>query len=87
MKVQSVADALDAAVLLGAGPGGRIESHVEVCLGFWDRLRVLFGARVLVHVAVHTAGYPGPVVMSDSLVDVGSTYAFEEGSDTVEKIA
>jgi hypothetical protein len=52
------------------GEGG-IRSAVTVHLSFWDRVRVLFGARMVVYLDVRVEKDPGRMVSEESHVEVG----------------
>jgi hypothetical protein len=50
---------------------GGIRSAVTVHLSFWDRVRVLFGARMVVYLDVKVEKDPGRMVSEESHVAIG----------------
>ena len=58
----------DEAMLMGEGG---IRSAVTAHLSFWDRVRVLFGARMVVHLDVRVEKDPGRMVSEGSHVIIG----------------
>ena len=50
---------------------GGIRSAIIVHLSFWDRVRVLFGARMVVYLDVQVEKDPGRTVSEESHVAIG----------------
>jgi len=50
---------------------GGIRSAVTVHLSFWDRVRVLFGARMVVYLDTNVEKDPGRLVSEESHVCIG----------------
>jgi hypothetical protein len=48
-----------------------IDSRIEVHLGWWDRVRVLFGASLTVFLETKIEREPGRVISSQSSLQVG----------------
>ena len=63
------------------GEGG-IRSSITVHLSFWDRVRLLFGARMVVYLATRVEKDPGRLMSEESHVVIGREPPFHTSAES-----